>query len=291
MTVISASSSDPPFSRVGIVGLGLIGGSIALATRTAWPGVTIVGLDRSPETAVAAHRGVAHEVVERVADLAGCDLILIAAPLPQIVEVLPEIAAARSHAVVTDVGSTKRRIMTAARAAGLSRFVGGHPMAGSEHAGLGHARGDIFEGRPWLLVEQDAGADVHAALARFVQGLGGVPQWIDAETHDRTVAYISHLPQAIAIALMNAATDAVGESGLTAGGRAFNEMTRVASSPSGMWEAIFSQNGDFVAEALARFVQALPTEAHLRDAAWVREAFARAARARTRAGEIAAARR
>jgi prephenate dehydrogenase len=285
MSVTTEVSSDPPFSRVGIVGLGLIGGSIALAVRTAWPRVTLVGLDRSAEVSLSAHRGVVHDVTADFSGLADCDLIILATPLPSVVDCMPAIVATGTNAVVTDVGSTKRGIMAAAAAAGLTSFVGGHPMAGSERAGLGQARADIFEGRPWLLVEQAAGADAHQRMERFVNGLGGVPQWIAADVHDRTVAYISHLPQVIAVALMNAAADGVGENGLNAGGRAFSEMTRVASSPADMWEAIFARNDDFVAEALARFVAALPTEADLADPAWVRDAFGRADRARTRTTE------
>jgi prephenate dehydrogenase len=285
MPVTPVPSSEPPFSRIGIVGLGLIGGSIALAARTAWPRVTLVGLDAALDVATSAHRGVVHHLAEKPSDLADCDLIVIATPLAATVECMAAIAATGTRAIVTDVGSTKRAIMRAAAETGLAAFVGGHPMAGSERSGLGEARADIFEGRPWLLVERNAGADAHRAVERFVLGLGGVPQWIDADVHDRTVAYISHLPQVIAVALMNAASDSVGDAGLAAGGRAFNEMTRLAGSPAPMWEAIFADNGDFVAEAVARFIEALPAERDLRDPSWTRDAFARADRARTRALE------
>jgi prephenate dehydrogenase len=283
MPVAPVLSSDPPFSRIGIVGLGLIGGSIALAARTAWPRVTVTGLDRSAEVAAAAHRGIVHEIAADARGLIDCDLIVLATPLAVLVESLTEIAATGTGAVVTDVGSTKRDVMRAAADAGLVSFVGGHPMAGSERAGIGQARADVFEGRPWLLVEQSAGSDAHARVERFVAALGGVPQWIDAEQHDRTVAYISHLPQIVAVALMNAAQDSVGEPGLAASGRAFREMTRLASSPADMWEAVFSRNEDFVTEALERFSKSLPAAGDLTDPRWVRDAFGRADRARTRA--------
>jgi prephenate dehydrogenase len=270
-----------------VVGLGLIGGSVALAARTAWPRAVVVGLDRAAEVTQSAHRAVVHEIVETASGLAACDLIVIATPLPSVADAVRDVAATGTHAVVTDVGSTKRDVMAAAREAGLGNFIGGHPMAGSERGGLGQARADLFEGRPWLLVNGSAADAACGRLAGFVAALGAIVEWIDADAHDRTVAYVSHLPQVLAVALVNAARDNVGEAGLRAGGRAFSEMTRVASSPSDMWEAIFRQNGDFVAEALSRFIEALPDRGSLGDAAWVREAFARAERARGRAIEAA----
>jgi prephenate dehydrogenase len=244
--------------------------------------VTVVGLDRSADTAAAAHRGIVHEIAPDAQGLVDCDLVVIATPLSVLAESIGMIALTGTRAIVTDVGSTKRDVMRAAADAGLASFVGGHPMAGSERAGIGQARADVFEGRPWLLVEQAAGAAAHARVERFVAGLGAVPRWIAAEEHDRTVAYISHLPQIVAVALMNAAQDGIGESGLGASGRAFREMTRLASSPPDMWEAVFARNEDFVTEALARFSKSLPAAGELADPRWVRDAFSRADRARTR---------
>jgi len=275
--------TDPPFTRIAVVGLGLIGGSIALAAQRVWPGMALVGLDHDAATAEAARRTIVHEVVDSVAELDGCDLVILAVPPAPMMDLMPALVGLTGPPVVTDVGSTKRQVMAGAAAAGLPSFVGGHPMGGSERVGLDHARGDLFEGRPWLLVKGTGDAAACAGVERFVAGLGAMPQWIDADAHDRAVAYVSHLPQLVAVSLMNAASDELGPGGLSAAGRAFAEMTRLASSPPDLWDSIFSRNADFVAEAMARFVASLPSGADLADGQWVRDAFGRAAAARLRA--------
>lgn len=268
--------TEPPFSRLGIVGLGLIGGSIALRARVAWPDVTIVGLDRAERAKDAERRNVVHRGTDTLAHLATCDLIVLATPVASIVAAMPELSTCGTAAVVTDVGSTKRQVMAAARAAGMPSFVGGHPMGGSEHVGLDYARPDLFDRRPWLLVSGSASVEAGGRVERFARGLGATPHWTDADTHDRTVAYVSHLPQIMAVALMNATTAAVGPRGLDASGRAFAEMTRLASSPPDLWREILADNADFVAEALARFVDGLPTSDDLASRRWVDDALARA---------------
>jgi prephenate dehydrogenase len=274
---------EAPFGRVGIVGLGLIGGSIALAARRAWPRATVTGFDQTSATREAARPHT--PTVDRLTDLDGSDLVVLAVPLAAMPASMAAVADFARPCVVTDVGSTKRDVIAAARAAGLIGFVGGHPMAGSERGGLDQARPDLFAGRPWLLVADDREADAARRIERFVSGLGAVPRWTDPDTHDRTVAYLSHLPQVVAVALMNAAGGALDNGEFAAGGRAFDEMTRLASSPPDLWDAILSQNADFVAEALRRFVASLPAEGDLEDGTWVREHFQRAAAARARAGE------
>jgi prephenate dehydrogenase len=274
------AEQDGPFARVGVVGLGLIGGSIALAARLAWPHLKVTGFDRHARTAARARRHAVHDVVGQLADLDGTDLLILAVPLESIAGLMPAVAGFRHQPIVTDVGSTKRDVMAAAAASGLASFVGGHPMAGRERGGLDNARADLFSGRPWLLVARDPGAHDARLVERFVAGLGATPQWTDAETHDRTMAYVSHLPQLISVALMNAAAGALDARGLSAAGRAFEEMTRLASSPSDLWHGILSRNTDFVAEALSRFVASLPAAGALTDSRWTTEAFDRAAAAR-----------
>jgi prephenate dehydrogenase len=279
------TDDNEPFSEVGIVGLGLIGGSIALAARAAWPGITIAGFDRTAATAAAAHGRVIDRVAAELTDLDGCDLLVLAVPLSAMVDLVPVVARFSHPSVVTDVGSTKRQVMDAARVAGLQHFIGGHPMAGSERGGLDEARRDLFVGRPWLLVADDRATGDARRVERFVAGLGASPHWTDATTHDRTAAYVSHLPQLVSVAIMNAAASALDEHELTAAGRAFDEMTRLASSPPDMWQDILADNAPFVREALARFLAELPAAENIADRRWIKGAFDRAASARARAGE------
>ncbi|MEO7192037.1 MAG: prephenate dehydrogenase/arogenate dehydrogenase family protein [Vicinamibacterales bacterium] len=273
---------DPPFARLGIVGLGLIGGSVALGARAAWPSMTIVGLDTAGRAAEAARRGILTEHVSSLEAIADLDFILLAVPIEAMPEVLHALGALETRAVVTDVGSTKRRVMAIARDCGVGCFVGGHPMAGAERSGLDHARANLFHGRPWLLVDGRGPQDALARVQAFVEGLGATPQWTDAESHDRTVAYVSHLPQLIATALMNVAAAEVGDGGVSMAGPAFSEMTRLASSPPELWQGILRDNADYIAEALGQFIGQLPDGSSLIDATWVRTTFERAAEARGR---------
>lgn len=276
----TGQSDDPPFRRIGIAGLGLIGGSIALATRQAWPTVRLVAAVRREHPQA---RQVVDEIVTDVGALASCDLIIVAVPIDRVPACLSDLARTGTTALVTDVSSTKRQIMAAATAAGLPSFVGGHPMAGGERPGLDCARADLFRGRPWILVQGTATPATDAQLERFAAGLGAVVRWMDAETHDRTVAYVSHLPQMVAAALMNAADAALGTAGHAVAGNAFGEMTRLASSPPEMWTAVLGENRDFVREALARFIRELPVEPGGADpGAWAEDALGRSGEARAR---------
>jgi prephenate dehydrogenase len=272
-------SDDAPFQRIGIGGLGLMGGSVAMAVRRAWPSVSLVGCDLTPSTRA---REVVDDVVERVADLAGCDLVLLAVPTGQLPDSFEQLVGAGSRAVVTDIGSTKRGVMAAAASAGLVSFVGGHPMAGAERSGLAFARADLFQDRPWLLVPGSGDARARTTIERFVIGLGARVEWMDAITHDRTVAYVSHLPQILAAALMNAAERAVGNSGPAVAGHAFAEMTRLASSPPAMWSGVLAENADFVSEALAALGDQLPRSGGRALAEWANRALVESGEARER---------
>jgi prephenate dehydrogenase len=250
--------TDGPFGRIGIAGLGLIGGSIAKAARRAWPRLEIVAVDRRPVIQSALRDGIVQEYRHAVDALADVELIVLAAPVPAIIKLIERCADARLPGLVTDVGSTKRQIMRSASGRGVS-FVGGHPVAGAAYGGLEHARADLFDRRPWLLVAGE-GADPAAVdrVEAFVAGLGAMPARTDADTHDRVMAYVSHLPQLIASALMHAAGSAVGIEGLAMSGRGFADMTRLASSPGDVWQGILATNEDYVREALTAFLQALP---------------------------------
>ncbi len=214
---------------------------------------------------------------DRANVLADMDLIVLATPVPEIVRAIGGLGLGGAAPLVTDVGSTKRRVMAAAKDVSFT-FVGGHPVAGSAHAGLEHARAELFEGQPWLLVPgENAPEPAVRRLEDFVRGLGAVPRRTDAMTHDRVMAYVSHLPQILANTLIRTAGSAVGTDGLSASGRGFADMTRLASSPAEMWRGILETNADFVEEAVEAFIATLrSTGATGDDAAGLAEAFAQA---------------
>src|SRR5689334_10532630 len=168
------SASEPPFDSIAVVGLGLIGGSIALGVRERWPESRVFGVDSQSVIAHALGAGAIERGFETIAGLPDTSLVVLAAPVRQNIELLREI---NGPAITTDVSGTKRAIVSAARA--LSRgatFVGGHPLGGGERGGFAFARPDLFAGRPWIFTpDGDDSADAVERLSRFVTGLGAKP--------------------------------------------------------------------------------------------------------------------
>lgn len=247
------AGAPPIFEKIGIVGLGLIGGSIALRARELWPAALVIAVDTKDvlETAMRLH------AIDVAADdlivLAEADVVILAAPVKQNIALLAELDEhVRTRAVVTDTGSTKREIAAAAEALPPRfTFVGGHPLAGAARGGLEHARPDLFNGRPWLLTASSE------PLESFVRALGAVPRIVPVDAHDRLLAYLSHLPQLTASALMEVVGDAVREDGLSLAGRGLADTTRLASSPADIWRDIASTNADEIGAALDVLIERL----------------------------------
>jgi prephenate dehydrogenase len=259
--VMPASTAPAIFDKIGIIGLGLIGGSIALAARQLWPKALVIGVDNKDvlETAMRLH------AIDVAADdlivLAEADLVVLAAPVRQNIELLEQLDEnIRQPAIVTDTGSTKREIASAAR--GLPprfTFIGGHPLAGAAHGGLEYARPDLFVGRPWLLTvpPTDQSGAALDKLSAFVQALGAEPRVMAADAHDRLLAFLSHLPQLTASALMHVVGEAVGQDGLGLAGRGLADTTRLASSPDDIWKDIAATNADQIGPALDALIDVL----------------------------------
>lgn len=239
--------------RIAVLGVGLIGGSIGLAARQRL-GAEAVGYDpdaASLERALA--RGALDESApDAAAACEAAEIVFCSAP----VAALPELAAAALDAcgpetAVTDVGSTKREIVAALGAD--ERFVGGHPLAGAETAGVRNARPDLFEGARWYLTPTErTGGLLYDRLQRAIAALGARPQAIDAEAHDRLMATVSHLPHVLANVLASqAASELTRDSErLPEVGPSFRDTTRVAGSNPSVWGDIFAANREPLAEAV-----------------------------------------
>jgi prephenate dehydrogenase len=261
------SSDEPPFNRLAIVGLGLIGGSIALAVRERWSSVLITAVDRAPVLAHASSSGAIDRATNTVADIGPVDLVILAAPVRQNVELLPQVMAGlRDGAIVTDVGGTKRDIVSAAASLpSASAFIGGHPIGGAERGGFGFARPDLFRGKPWIFTPSGSSPDRRSLdppaaldkLYEFVRGIGARPSTMDAETHDRVMAYVSHLPQLTASVLMEVVGRAASNDGLRFAGRGLTDSTRLASSPASVWREICAANADDIGPALDALIARL----------------------------------
>jgi prephenate dehydrogenase len=254
MTSRSDSEARP---RALVVGTGLIGGSIALSLRRR--GWYVSGLDADDQRLVEARRA---GVIDQAGDDLDAQVVFVATPAAAVADEVGRILATpgrRDDAVVTDVSGVKTAIV---RAADHPRFIGGHPMAGSEQVGLDGADPDLFAGAVWALTPTGM-TDLSAfdRLQGVVSALGADVLVLTPEDHDRLVAVVSHVPHLVAATLMNAATVGAEHNGallrLAAGG--FRDMTRVAAGHPGIWPDICSENAGPIVEALDAFVAELTT--------------------------------
>ncbi len=256
-----------PFTHCCLIGLGLLGGSLAIDLRRHCPGITLTGLARRQETLdqAAALRADDRPVFDHLArDLsaaAHADLVVLCTPVQTEIEQLAALAPLLAPgAVVTDVGSTKRMVMNAAATvlpAGVC-FVGGHPMAGSDRAGLAHARADLYRGATWALCLPAGAEDAGARLAALLERLGARPLLLDPDTHDAVVALTSHLPHVIACALaaqVLGAQDQALARAFIAGG--FRDTTRIAAANTAMWRDILLTNRDNLVRELNAMLASL----------------------------------
>jgi prephenate dehydrogenase len=247
--------------RVAVLGVGLIGGSIGLAARRR-AGASVRGYDPDPGVrARALELGAIDEPAEDLAAaVAGADVVFVAAPVSALAATVAQaLAAAGTGCVVTDVGSTKRVV---AEAAADERFIGGHPLAGAETAGVEHAREDLFDGATWYLTPaQGSTAGVlYERLHRLLASFGAQPTAIDSETHDRLMACVSHLPHVLANLLVGQAAGLLaGEAAqrLPAVGPSFRDATRVAGANSAIWTDIYMSNRDALIDGIDEFAERL----------------------------------
>ncbi|MDP9329556.1 MAG: prephenate dehydrogenase [Actinomycetota bacterium] len=284
------TTSSPP-ERIAVVGTGLIGTSVALASARVGCSVRI--WDEDPSTLA---RSASRAGLEAAATFEACvedaDLIVIATPIPTIPGLVLRALAAAPGALVTDVASIKSHIVAEIEATGdpsdLSRWIPGHPMGGSERSGPDHASASVVDGIVWVLTPiEGAATEAIESLESWVALIGARPIRMAPDRHDRLVAFVSHLPQVASTALMGlAATEEADEPEillLAAGG--FRDLTRLASSNPTLWSDILLANREALAEAIDLYVARLVV---LRDgvlegeAELVRSTFAEAKQARLR---------
>ncbi|HMI80206.1 MAG TPA: prephenate dehydrogenase/arogenate dehydrogenase family protein [Solirubrobacterales bacterium] len=252
--------------KVAVLGVGLIGGSIGLAARRRLD-AEVVGHGRTPaKLERAVELGAIDRAAGSVAEACeGADLVFCAGPVAALSEQAREaLAAAGPETVVTDVGSTKGELVGAV--GDDERFIGGHPLAGAETAGVENAREDLFEGARWYLTPTDRSSGLlYDRLQRALAALGARPQAIDPQGHDRLMATISHLPHVLANVLAAEATDSLtqGSERLPDVGPSFRAATRVAGSNPAIWADIFASNREAVAASVDSVGQRLREAAEL----------------------------
>lgn len=272
--------------RVGILGLGLMGSSLALALRRARPTLSLVGSDSDAATM---RRALALGAVE-AGEPRAADVLVLAVPIPALPEVLTGLGGDRG--IVTDLASTKSYVMRWAAAAGVD-LVGGHPMCGREQAGIEAADPDMFDGAPWVLTRDEP------AVTELVRAVGSRPVFIDAARHDRLVAGVSHAAFVLSAAYVLAqAGDEDWEAMQHVAGSGFRDVSRLASGDPGLYAAIASTNREHLAEAVRRIEATLARlRRHLEagdgrlvelfeEARLVRERWARGADHAAAAGDV-----
>jgi prephenate dehydrogenase len=262
------------FNQITIIGTGLIGGSFGLAVKGARLGSRIVGCDRAHILERARKMGALDIGTEDPEEaVKGSDLILLATPVGMIIDLIERIGPiAPSHALITDVGSTKQEIVERARAVfGAQvgeRFLGGHPMAGKEHSSIFSAEPALFRNATWFVVPSSPQQDLESAKIKdyrqLLEQIGARVSAIEADRHDRICAWISHLPQMVSTALAGVLIDEFGDGSelQSITSRGLREMTRTASSPYSMWRDIAHTNTGNIEQALAALEQRL---AHIRE--------------------------
>jgi prephenate dehydrogenase len=255
------------FRQITIVGVGLIGGSFALALKKHGYQGSIVGCDREAVLQQAIARSIIDRGVPRPEEaMAGSDLVMLAAPVGAILDLIERLGPLLPpDALLTDAGSTKAEIVMRAKSVFgkqfSDRFLAGHPMAGRENSGVEFADAALFENAVWFLVSDREPVVPLAGrtqeLCDLVKTIGARPLCMGSERHDRLCAWISHLPQMISTALAAALEDEFGDDPelQSIGGRALREMTRISSSPYSMWRDIAHTNTENIQEALEQLEQ------------------------------------
>jgi prephenate dehydrogenase len=249
--------------RLTVLGLGLLGGSVAKAARAEGLAreIVAVGRDRARLEPALRDGAVDHITTDLAEGVAGADVCVLATPVATLAALLPDVwRAAADDVVITDVGSTKAGIVSAAEALVAKRplaFVGSHPMAGSEQSGYAVARVDLFHGATVVVTPTDrTPPEAVKRVSQFWEALGGRVAVLDPAAHDRAVAAISHLPHLVADALVDAVTR-LDPRAFELAARGFKDTTRIAAADPHMWREIFQENQAALGAALAAFRRSL----------------------------------
>ena len=258
-----ANQNDAPFASVAVIGLGLIGASVAAALAAKMPGVSVFGVDTDPATcATATGRGWCaaatgpDDAAFRDFIRNDCELVVIATPVAAVDDYLGRLRDWGYAGLVTDTISTKGHILAAAEALlpAPARYIPGHPMAGSEQNGIAGARADLFEGANWILCPDERTApEDFQAMHEFITGLESRVVSLRREEHDAAIAIVSHVPHMVASSLMQLACAHADDTGsimrLAAGG--FKDSTRIAAGSPKLWCGIAFDNAEALRDGLS----------------------------------------
>lgn len=247
---------------IAIVGMGLIGGSLAKALKLKAGANKIIGIDPDPEQLqLAVTSGILDAGYDKPGDfLLECNLVVVCAPVPECANLVIEISKyVKNSCVITDAASTKSDIVKKIKSLNKDiRFIGGHPMAGSERSGYAYSREDMFENAYFLIMDDPEDREAVSLVRELAESIGSIPLITNPETHDEAVAVISHIPHVTAAALVNLLDESEGTSlarQIAAGG--FRDITRISSSKPSLWRDITLNNRDAVTDGLDSLIHIL----------------------------------
>ena len=253
--------SEPAFSKIAIIGIGLIGASIALAVKHRGIQSKLAVYDSDDDALyIAQKRGIGDDICAEIGScVVNADLVILAVPVGVMKDVMVEMIGHLKHgAIITDTGSTKRSVIR-----DISPLVpqgcfliAGHPLAGTEFSGPEAGFPSLFEGRYWLIIPGDAPDDKVSALDDFLSSLGAMIEQMDVDYHDRVLALTSHLPHLIAYTIVGTAVDLeqdLKNDVIRFSASGFRDFTRIAASDPVMWRDVFLNNDEAILEMLQRF--------------------------------------
>lgn len=265
---------------VAVVGVGLIGGSFALAMRQAGLADRILGVSSPATLEKAKNLGIIDKGLALEEAVPQADLVFLSATIRAIIETIPQLGSlVKAGALVTDAGSTKRSIIAAARTVDGLSFVGGHPMAGKEQSGVEQADAALFQGRPWVLTPaREADRQRIPELQSMLEALGARPIVMSAAEHDAVVARTSHLPQLLSTGLAASLSGHFRQEAPLPAGPGLLDATRLAQSPYAVWKDILETNRDEISRAMSDFLDEWKEQyTRLADDVDLRDQFERAA--------------
>lgn len=242
--------------NIGIIGLGLMGGSFALALRERYEDLEILGYDHNDQHCIEAlELNLVDRITDELEDFKTLDLIILAVPVNGIIATLPELTGIGEKTTIIDFGSTKKQIVESIPSEIRRNFVAAHPMTGTEKFGPSAAKADLYRGKVVVLCDIEESGEIQRRLAkRIFTDLGMKIFYMDAEEHDRHAAFISHMPHALSFALANAVMKQENPRAIIAlAGGGFKDMSRIAKSSPTMWTDIFRQNQVNLLQAIECF--------------------------------------
>jgi prephenate dehydrogenase len=243
--------------RVGIIGLGLMGGSLSLAMREKYHNtIEVIGLDHNDEHSIQALKmGLVDKVVESVEEVKDVDVLFLSVPVDGIIAILQELSPLPKRTTVIDLGSTKAKIVASVPETIRVNFVAAHPMTGTEKFGPTAAINDLYRGKAVVLCDIDqSGVHQQETAKRIFADVGMKIFYMGAQAHDRHAAFISHMPHALSYALANSVmVQEEREAIIALAGGGFRDMSRIAKSSPAMWRDIFEQNQENLIEAIESF--------------------------------------